>query len=104
MIERELNELKYQQIDKWFSYLVNLVNKTSPDAHTLGQLAEAKATRDLLVHNNGVVNKIYMRKAGINARAKIGERIPLSGTYLADVWRIIIATVNRISEVLIQKS
>lgn len=40
-----------------------------------------KATRDLLVHNDGVINAIYLEKAGELARGQNGEVVPISSEY-----------------------
>lgn len=45
--------------------------------------AEVKATRDLVVHNNGVANDAYVRKAGSKARAQDAELIPLDAEYFS---------------------
>lgn len=42
---------------------------------------EMKATRDMLVHNDGVVNAIYLEKAGALARSKNGEIVPINAEY-----------------------
>ncbi|MDQ1902826.1 hypothetical protein RAH32_20635 [Paracoccus sp. WLY502] len=42
---------------------------------------EMKATRDLLVHSEGVVNAIYLEKAGELARGKNGEIVPIDAEY-----------------------
>lgn len=42
---------------------------------------EIKATRDLLVHNSGKVNEIYLAKAGTTSRARNGQTIPLDKDY-----------------------
>jgi hypothetical protein len=103
MINRELNELKYQTLAKWFEYFEAVVSGVSPSSKEVSLLTEAKATRDLLAHNNGVVNEIYIRKVKGNARAGLSEDIPVNGTYVLEVWKAIVAIVDHISTTLVKK-
>ena len=48
---------------------------------------ELKATRDLLVHNDGYINEIYLQKAGDSARGALGERISIDSTYFEEAIR-----------------
>jgi len=42
---------------------------------------ETKATRDLIIHNDGDINALYLRKSKKRARGKLGDRIPLDDEY-----------------------
>lgn len=48
---------------------------------------EMKATRDLLVHNDGIINAIYLDKAGTLARGKDGESVPINSEYFENSVR-----------------
>ncbi|MBU2640952.1 MAG: hypothetical protein KJ889_04035 [Gammaproteobacteria bacterium] len=89
LIERELNEIKYKSVGDWFTYLERLVSKCTVSDADLGSITEAKATRDLFVHNAGVANKIYLQKAGQFARFKVGEKVSVDGDYTLDVWQLL---------------
>jgi hypothetical protein len=78
VVERALNELKYKKVQEWFAYLEGLANLGTPGADAIGRIAEIKASRDLLVHNRGIVSSTYVAKAGIHARHRIGERLEIS--------------------------
>ncbi len=45
-----------------------------------------KATRDLLIHNSGIVNKTYLDKAGKMARYTVGEQVVIDSSYFSDCW------------------
>ena len=64
VVDRELNDLKYRRLADWFTYLDQLVHLGCPTADEIERLAETKASRDILVHNKGVVNATYLAKAG----------------------------------------
>lgn len=100
LVDRELNELRYKTVAEWFEYYDTLVNGVSPTADEVHGLAEAKATRDLLVHNKGIVNRVYLRKAGIKARAAEGAQIPLDNKYSTAIWDLIAVVVAHIGDVL----
>jgi hypothetical protein len=44
---------------------------------------EIAATRDLVVHNNGIVNALYLEKAGDKARGALGEKIAVDEDYFS---------------------
>ncbi len=46
---------------------------------------EVAATRDLVVHNNGIVNALYLEKAADKARGAIGEKITVDEKYFSSV-------------------
>lgn len=93
LVDRELNELKYKSVVEWFAYLNKLASKCTISDENVGQIAEAKAARDLIVHNGGVVNQIYMKKAGQFARASLGESISVAGEYNRDNWQLFSSTI-----------
>ena len=65
---------------------------------------EAKASRDILVHNRGVANNVYESKAGQLARYKAEERIEIPGDYHQDIWDLICKMVTDISDAAISKA
>jgi len=86
IIESELNEIKYKKPPEWFSYLNDFVTITSPSKIQLEIISEIKASRDIIVHNEGIANEIYISKAGNLARAKSGERLKFDHTYAFESW------------------
>lgn len=42
---------------------------------------EIAATRDLVVHNNRVVNGLYLEKSGKKARGQLGEKLAVDKDY-----------------------
>jgi len=103
MVDRELNELKFKNVQEWFLYLEKLVSDCKTSACDQEHIAEAKATRDLLVHNAGVVNDIYLKKAGNHARYKIGENVHVGGDYSRDIWQLLLSALLGSVDCLISK-
>lgn len=53
----------------------------------VARYVEIKATRDLLIHNDGLINEIYIAKAGKFARGDINERISVDSQYFEESVR-----------------
>ncbi len=60
-----------------------------------------KATRDVLEHNAGVANAVYVAKAGPRARYKPGERVEVSDAYSRDAWKLIKKIVQDVSAAVV---
>jgi hypothetical protein len=104
LVDRELNELKYKPVSDWFEYLERLVSGLNITEDEVGKISEAKATRDLLVHNSGIVNSIYLQKAGKFSRFSLGDRVLVGGAYTLDVWQLLGGVVLRAIDRVIEKS
>jgi hypothetical protein len=46
---------------------------------------EMKASRDVMIHNRGEINQIYLDKAGAKSRGALGEELVIDEDYFADV-------------------
>lgn len=86
--EREINELKYGRPKAWFEYLDRIVKLDCPTPDEIAQFAEMKAARDLIIHNGGVVNAVYIDKAGPKARYAVDQKITVSQLYFVDSWTL----------------
>jgi len=86
--ERELNELKYDRPKVWFDYMDKIVKLKCPTEDEIERIAEMKAARDLIIHNSGIVNKIYMDKAGTKARYATGDKVAIDRPYFDDTWAL----------------
>jgi hypothetical protein len=83
VVNKELMGLSYERPADWFKYLNEKAKLGCPTPDEIAKIAEAKASRDVLVHNRGVASKTYESKAGNLARYKDGERIDIPGHYHA---------------------
>lgn len=45
---------------------------------------ELKATRDILIHNQGVINRLYIDKAGSKARGQVGDPLIIDEDYFGE--------------------
>jgi hypothetical protein len=74
-----LNEVMYASPAQYAAYFEK-VTGFGLGSH-LGEYIELKATRDLLVHNDGTINDIYLGKAGASARGSAGQKIAVDTAY-----------------------
>ncbi|HWG43423.1 MAG TPA: hypothetical protein VN688_11610 [Gemmataceae bacterium] len=102
-VNKELNEVLYERPTSWFAYLEEKVKLGCPTVDEIDRIAEAKASRDVLVHNRGIAGKSYESKAGRFARYKDGERIDISEPYHRQIWEVIRKVVADISNAAIAK-
>lgn len=102
-VNRELNEVLYERPTGWFAYLEDKVKLGCPTDDEVDRIAEAKASRDALVHNRGMAGKIYVSKAEKLARYQDGERIDIPEPYHRETWELIRKIVTDISNAAIAK-
>jgi hypothetical protein len=94
VVDKELNELKYERVADWFAHLERLTNLGCPTTDEIEKLAEIKASRDILVHNNGMANATYVAKAGRRARHQDGEKLEIPEQYHRESWETIKKVVH----------
>jgi hypothetical protein len=103
VVNREVNEIMYERPSSWFAYLEDRAKLGCPTPDEIDRIAEAKASRDVLVHNRGVANRIYEFKAGKLARYKDGEQIDIPDPYHHQIWELLRKVVADVSNAAIAK-
>src|SRR3546814_7747594 len=58
---------------------------------------EVKATRDIIVHNSGIANDTYLKKAGDLHRVGDGQQLPVDADYFADTLSSMKSLIGKIS-------
>ena len=104
VVGKELNEVLYERPTEWFAYLEDKAKLGCPAADEIDRIAEAKASRDVLVHNRGIANKIYESKAGHLARFKEGTRMSIPEHYHRETWELIRKVITDVSNAAIAKA
>jgi hypothetical protein len=104
VVRKELNEVLYDRPTAWFAYLEDKAKLGCPTADEIERIAEAKASRDVLVHNKGIANKSYESKAGNLARFHDGDRIRIPEHYHRQTWELIRKVVSDVSNAAIAKT
>ena len=103
VVRKELNEIMYERPTEWFAYLEEKAKLGCPTLDEIEHLAEAKASRDVLVHNKGIANKTYESKAGNLARFEEGDRINIPEHYHREIWELVRKIVSDMSKAAIEK-
>jgi len=81
-----LNELSYKSPSEFSESMEKLISVNLLECPDFHKYLEVKATRDIYVHNQGIANDIYVRKAGSHVRCKSGMRIPVDIQYFLESY------------------
>lgn len=92
LIEDRIHSISYASPRDYLEFFHRVTGVETGDS-AFSQYIEIKATRDLLVHNSGKVNAIYLAKVGKSKRASLNAIIPITSEYFDHA----IATLKRIS-------
>ncbi len=103
VVDRELDRLKYRRLASWFDYFEKRARLGTPSKEEIERLAEIKASRDILIHNRGIVNQTYLSKAGPGARYPDGARLEIIDPYLRESWVLMTEVMRRTSAAVIEK-
>ena len=100
-IKAKLSAISYQSPREQLAYLERVAGvKTS--SVRFKHYCEIKATRDILVHNAGIIDEKYITKSGDKARGKVGELIHVDEAYFNESVTWIKRIANSIQVVAIK--
>lgn len=98
VVDKKLVKLAYDRVERWFKYLEDVAKLGCPNQSQIEQLAEIKASRDILVHNNGIANSVYVEKSMGRARFDEGEKLEISEQYHRESWQLMKLVISDIAE------
>lgn len=104
-IENKVNSISYKSLPDIISYFTKIADIT-PNILTgdeMNKLLELKATRNLLIHNNLMVNPIYDETAGPNKRSGNGSRLQINQDYLFESLVVMRTVLEKIKADLLTK-
>jgi len=81
LVESRIAAILYGSPSEYLCTVADILSIRIPDV-LVDAFSEVKATRDLVVHAEGIVNDIYLRKARKNSRANLGQEISVDVDYL----------------------
>ena len=81
-----LNELMYKSPAEFAEAIHALIPINLLECPAFHKYMEIKATRDIFIHNRGIANDVYLRKAGSHARAKDGMSLPADIQYFLESY------------------
>lgn len=84
--EEVVRDQMYKDTTQVLKYFAETVGVSSDDfrADQIDYLVEIRQTRNLLLHNDLMVNDFYVSRSGKCCRANIGDRLSLDSVYLGD--------------------
>lgn len=107
LIEEEVTSLMYKSLDSWLDYFSRKVKlKQNYIKKVQGKLEEIIARRNLIVHNEGKVNSIYLNvvKAEERENIKRGDVLEVNKEYLYNAIDIIeLSGISLIIEIWIKE-
>ncbi len=89
IVQQQVLDIAYKSLPDWFAFLKGLVNLNHPSEEEIKRLTEIKASRDILVHNRGRVNSLYVEKSGANKRFDAGASLEIPEPYHLESWNLI---------------
>lgn len=81
-----LNELAYKSPNEFADSVQQLLSVNLLECPAFHRYMEVKATRDIFIHNRGIANDVYVRKAGTPARVKSGMALPADIHYFLESY------------------
>jgi hypothetical protein len=95
VIGDRISSISYSTPQQYLQFFQEVTGCKTQEEEFLDYI-EIKATRDILVHNDKIVNSIYLEKVGEKKRANINQAIPIDSKY----FDFTIATMKRISGII----
>lgn len=81
-----INELAYKSPTEFADSMQGLLSVNLLECPAFHKYMEVKATRDIFIHNCGIANEVYVRKAGSHARVKAGIGLPADIQYFLESY------------------
>ncbi len=81
-----LNDLSYKSPADFAEAVQGFLSLNLFECPAFHKYIEAKATRDVYIHNRGVANDVYVRKSGAHARVKSGMQLPVEIQYFLESY------------------
>lgn len=81
-----LNELTYRSPTEFAESMQQLLSVNLLECPAFHRYMEVKTTRDIFIHNRGIANDVYVRKAGSHARVKSGMALPADIQYFLESY------------------
>lgn len=86
-IDKKINSMFYERLDEVLKYFLKSlsINEKPINQNHIDKIIEIKETRNLLLHNNLIVNSSYIEKAGKLKRAnRVDDKLKITKDYLND--------------------
>ncbi len=102
IIIEKVNSLFYSSPAEYFKKIEEVLSVKFPQ-EAVKYFSEIKATRDIVVHNGGIINSLYLLKSGALARGAEGEEITLNLDYISDAFSYMKQIISTTCSQLLKK-
>lgn len=108
LIEKEVDKIMKEKCDDWFKYLKQTVKLKLKcyDDH-VSYFNEIMARRNLIVHNDGIVNTYYLNRVGKNNiyNVKLGDVLSVDSKYILEAFDVFEQiAVNTLVEIYLKEN
>lgn len=93
-----LNEMFYKSPKEFAEESKQFLSINLLECPSYHKYIEMKATRDIHIHNLGIVNDTYLIKASSHARAKLNENLPVNTYYYMECYEACLQLVEWIEK------
>lgn len=94
-----INEMSYKSTREFAESASGIFGFKLLEIPAFHRFIEIKATRDVFIHNKGIVNAIYKKKAGSFARVESGKALPITIKYFLESYEFCL----KLAEVLMDE-
>ncbi len=102
IIAKQIDVLSYSKPNDQLEYIEKLLSIEIDDV-LWGKWIEIKASRDLIVHNKSIINKVYLDKVGKFARGTQGKEITVDEDYYKSLIVISKSLIGKIVSQITKK-
>jgi hypothetical protein len=96
LIREKLTAISYAKPIEYLKFIEQALSVKLENNQCFSDYIEMKATRDLIVHNSGIINDVYINKVGGQKRGELGQQINVNREYFDNS----IGTMKRISGIM----
>jgi hypothetical protein len=96
-VDQRLDRLRYASPKEWFEFINKTEKLGCPSNDEIEYVSEIKARRDVMEHNAGVANQIYLLKAGGKASFVNGDYVVIPDDYLRNSWDLLKKICNDVT-------
>lgn len=103
IIEKELHNLFYKDYKKIFDFAQKKLSLNfNVEKNLIIKMDEYKLIRNLFVHGNGTINRLYLSKTQ-NCDLKYGEKIEITLDLLDEIFNVAIVVLNKFDAIMVKK-
>ncbi len=89
-----LNELSYKSPKDFAEESKKFISVNLLECPSFHKYIEIKATRDIHIHNLGIVNELYIAKSSTHVRAPLDQYLPVNNTYYLESYEACLQLVE----------